>query len=232
MKGLIVQCPHCLHLVSLNTGTLKNHTICWDCEACKKSIALPFVAGDSVERPERREKPAPALLESEIEPLHIPASNIEALPLSPQEAHAPPHQPIPDGVAKKIESLQSDRPGALGIKNAFCRLWEHQWDAPEAHERFVQKANQQNALPIAGQLYGAILQKFPDEKIAANGREKILNLGLLQLGHLRTNVPTSNRKITPKKLFWGIGVGIGIILVAFIFSTLNNVIHSTTSLAK
>jgi hypothetical protein len=232
MEGLIVQCPHCLHLVSLTTGTLKNTTICWDCGACKKSIALPFVQNNQVKLASPPQIPEPVSAETDLEPLQIPASHIEALPVAIEEAQPATQHPIPEALAQQIDALQSDKPGALGIKNAFCRLWEQQWDVPNAHEKFVQKANQQNALPIAGQLYGAVLQRFPNEEMATAGREKVLNLGLLQLGHLRTMSPVSGPKITQKKLFWGVGLGIGLILVTLIFSTFNNVIHSAASLAK
>ena len=232
MEGLIIQCPHCLHLVSLKTGTLKNTTICWDCEACKKTIALPFVQNDHAMLASSAKMPKPVSWETDLEPRQIPASHIEALPVSTEEAVPATAHPIPEALAQQIDALQSDKPGALGIKNAFCRLWEQQWDAPKAHEKFVQKANQQNALPVAGQLYGVVLQKFPNEEMATAGREKVLNLGLLQLGHLRTMTPVSSPKITQKKLYWGIGLGIGLILIILIFSTFNNVIHSAASLAK
>ena len=231
MQGLTIQCPHCLHLVQINSGYLKNSTICLDCAACKEIITLPHREKADAQ-PSNEQKPKAIILPQEPIIPHISASDLQ--PLDPEEniEPIPSLHPLPEHLATQIASIEPGRPGSTGIKKAFCRLWEEQWEDAGAHENFLQKANHQNALPVAGQLYGAVLQKFPNDKNAGAAREKILNLGLLQLGHMRGGSSITTRKISTKKALWGIGLVVGFSLLTFIFSTLSQVVNNSPGLTK
>ena len=231
MQGLTIQCPHCLHLVQVASGYLENNTICLNCIACKAIINLPLKEKAHT-KPSNAHKPKNVVLPQEPIIPHISASDLQAL--DPEDHIEPPRSsnPLPEHLAAQIANIHPGRPGSTGIKNAFCRLWEEHWEDSGAHENFLQKANLQNALPIAGQLYGAVLQKFPDDKQAGAAREKILNLGLVQLGHMRGGESITTRKITTKKALWGVGLVVGLTLLTLIFSTLSQVINNSPGLTK
>ena len=123
---------------------------------------------------------------------------------------------MPSGLAQAFEVIASESPAGRSMKNAFVRLYENTWHQAEAHKKFLQIANQQKALALAGKLYGAVLQSQPEEEMALAGREKVLQLGMAQLGHLRATAPNRARAFNPKK--WLI-IG-GIIFVLLVFSML------------
>ena len=231
MQGLLVQCPHCLHLVRLGNGVLNNNTVCFECTSCHSNIALPY-QNDTHAPNTQKAHPHPIALHEDTVLPEIPESHLRALETEDEKAAQSPQHPLPDALVHQIAAIDPDRPGSTGIKNACSRLWEEQWDDRSAHESFIQKANHQNALPVAGQLYGAVLRKFPEDKKARFGQEKILNLGLLQLGHMRGTTNTSPRKISTKTALWGIGLIIGNTMLTFIFSTLSRVVNNTPGLAN
>ena len=151
MQGLTVQCPHCLHLVQVASGYLKNSTIYFDCMACKVPITLPHQ--EKVDKwPSSQQQPkAIALPEDPLIP-QIEASDLQALEPEENIQDLPTLHPLPEQLANQIAGIEPDKPGSTGIKNAFCRLWEEDWENSTAHENFLQKANQQKALHIGDML--------------------------------------------------------------------------------
>jgi len=61
------------------------------------------------------------------------------------------------------------------LLTAWRELSAH-WEEPEAHQRFVKDAALQQELVAAGRLYRIRLARFPDDAMAAHGRDALLQL--------------------------------------------------------
>ena len=206
MKSLTVQCPHCMHLVNISGGQTSGTQVSWDCPQCQQIIALPCT---------------PSMLPQTSDEAPQESATKASEPGPPQMAtgrppSAPTAQSLPAPLAQALEIIAAESTASSSMKNAFVRLYENTWSDRGAHQKFLQIANQQNALALAGKLYGAVLQSLPDDEMALASREKVLQLGMAQLGHLRAAAPRRSRSFNPKK--WGI-IG-GIIFVVLVFSML------------
>ena len=176
----------------------------WDCPQCQQTIALPCTPS-MLPRPAQEAVQAPPLEET------------NPPPQPPQEAAAATTiKEMPLHLNRALEVVAAESSAARSMKNAFVRLYENNWPQKNAHQKFLQIANQQNALALAGKLYGAVLQSVPDDAMATAGRERVLQLGMAQLGHLRATATRQSRSFNPKK--WLL-IG-GLIMVLLCFSML------------
>ena len=78
MQGLLVQCPHCLHLVRLGNGVLNNNTVCFECTSCHSNIALPY-QNDTHAPNTQKAHPHPIALHEDTVLPEIPESHLRAL---------------------------------------------------------------------------------------------------------------------------------------------------------
>tara|TARA_B100000683_G_scaffold275713_2_gene327346 strand:- start:2733 stop:3458 length:726 start_codon:yes stop_codon:yes gene_type:complete len=214
LKFLTVQCPHCLQLVKIADGQTTGTQVRWDCPQCETVISLPCT-------PSHLPQPASPPIQEAPLTSAVPSSTMPQT----QPEQTSPSKNLPVGLAQALEVIASESAAGRSMKNAFVRLYENTWRETDAHQKFLQIANQQNALALAGKLYGAVLQSLPEDEMAMAGREKVLQLGMAQLGHLRAAAPIRSRSFTPKK--WLI-IG-GLIFVLLVFSMLFVAVQSLFS---
>lgn len=175
-----------MHLVQIAEGQIDGNRVRWQCPDCQAEIQLPLKS--STTTPTKNAEPPLVIGDTTqtTEPSDLLTRRLDA-------------------VAQEVRNP--------GMVNAFRALHSNSWNDPEAHGRFLQKANQHQALAVAGKLYGTILQISPNDPVAQKAREKILQLGMAQLGAMRTATPRRARGFNRK--LWLIGGGIIVVLVAF-----------------
>ena len=118
MQGLLVQCPHCLHLVRLGNGVLNNNTVCFECTSCHSNIALPYQNDTHAPNTQKAHPHLIALHEDTVLP-EIPESHLRALETEDEKAAQSPQHPLPDALVRKSLQLTLTGPEALGLKMLF-----------------------------------------------------------------------------------------------------------------